>query len=135
MTNDAQSAVQTAVYGALVANAGVTALIGSRVYDHVPADAAFPYVVIGETEAEPFDDKTKSGMVQAFGVHTWSRARGAKEAKDVMAAVSAALHRAGLTVTGHELAWIRFTESELMLEDDGLTRHGVQTFEIATQAA
>ncbi len=135
MTADAQSGVQAAVYGALVADVGVSAFVGARVYDHVPADVVFPYVVIGETEAAPFDDKTKSGMLQEFGVHTWSRARGATEAKDIMAAVSAALHRVGLSVAGHELAWIRFTESELKLEDDGLTRHGMQTFEVATQAA
>ena len=135
MTGDAQAAVQSAVYGVLVADAGVTALVGARVYDHVPSNAVFPYLSIGEAEAEPFDDKTKSGMMQALEIHTWSRARGATETKDVMAAVAAALHRAGLTVTGHELAWIRFTKSEVMLEDDGLTRHGVQTFEVATQAA
>jgi len=135
MAGDAQAAVQSAVHGALVGDAGVAALVGARVFDHVPADAVFPYLVIGETSGVPFDDKVKSGMVQALGVHTWSRARGATEAKEIMAAVAAALHRAGLTVAGHELAWIRFTESELKLEDDGLTRHGVQTFEVATQAA
>jgi len=135
MTGDAQAAVQSAVHGALVGDAGVAALVGARVFDHVPADSVFPYLVIGETSGVPFDDKLKGGMMQALRVHTWSRARGATEAKEIMGAVAAALHWAGLTVTGHELAWIRFTKSELMLDADGLTRHGVQTFEVATQVA
>ncbi len=36
-------ALQKAVYAAFVADAGVGALIGDRIYDGAPRDAVFPY--------------------------------------------------------------------------------------------
>ncbi len=46
-------ALQKAVYAALVADDGVGALIGDRIYDGAPRDAVFPYVTIGRTTESP----------------------------------------------------------------------------------
>lgn len=40
--------LQQAILNALLDDPAITALVGTRVFDHVPADAAFPYIAIGD---------------------------------------------------------------------------------------
>lgn len=40
--------LQKAIFEALSASQPVTDAVGDRIYDHVPEDARFPYVVIGD---------------------------------------------------------------------------------------
>ena len=116
----------------------------ARVFDQVPQDTwrrpaaggGFPpYVVIGLATVRDFDTKTEDGCDQALLIHTWSRYRGFKEAKQIMAAVVDALDRQGLAIAGHALVQLRFEFSDSFLEEDGLTRHGVQRFRVLTEAA
>ena len=136
MTADSQWPLQQAVYATLTDDAALQALIGNpaRVFDHVPQDSAFPYVVVGEATSGPFDTKTEDGLEQTLTIHTWSRYRGLKETKDIMAAVMGALDDQALAVNGHDLVLLRFTFGATFLDPDGLTRHGVQRFRAVTQA-
>jgi Protein of unknown function (DUF3168) len=137
MSADSQWALQTAIFTALSADAGVKALIGdpARIFDHVPPESVFPYLVIGEATSTPFDAKTQDGMEQTLTLHAWSRYRGLKEIKDIMAAVSNALDQQALNLTGHTLVLLRFDFGATFLDSDGLTRHGVQRFGAITQAS
>lgn len=137
MSADSQWPLQTAVFSRLTADTAVQALLGNpaRVFDHVPQASLFPYVVIGETSAQAFDTKTEAGLEQRLLVHTWSRYRGLKETKEIMAAVSGALDQAALNVGGHALVLLRFEFATTMVDPDGLTRHGAQRFRALTQVA
>lgn len=137
MTADAQWTLQQAVYAALRADPALKGLLGdpARVYDHVPADSTFPYLVLGEATTLPFDAKTEDGMEQTLTLHAWSRARGLKETKDIMAAATAALDSQALGLSGHTLILLRFEFAATFMESDGLTRHGVQRFRAITQAS
>lgn len=136
MTADSQWAVQQAVHAKLVGDAALQALLGNppRVFDHVPAATLFPYVVIGEAHGTPFDSKTEDGFDQTLTLHTWSRYRGLKETKEVMAGLVAALDGGDLPVAGHRFVLLRFVFATTMLDSDGLTRHGVQRFRVISQA-
>ena len=136
MTADSQLETQASVVAALKAAPGLTGQLGQgaeSVFDHVPEDAGFPFVSVGESTARPFDCKSGDGMEQQVAIHTWSRQRGLKEAKSIMAAVVAALDRQSLAISGHALVDIRFLFSDCRLDPDGLTRHGVQRFLVLTQ--
>ena len=41
--------LQKAVFEALAGDAALAALIGTRIFDHAPANVAFPYVTFGRT--------------------------------------------------------------------------------------
>ncbi len=135
MSADSQWPLQQAVYGALTGDAAIQAFLGNptRVFDHVPQGSAFPFLVIGEVSATPFDTKTESGLDQSLTLHTWSRYRGLKEIKTVMAAVADVLDGQSLAVSGHTLVLLRFEFASTVVDDDGLTRHGVQRFRALTQ--
>ncbi len=136
MTSDSQWPLHVAVHSALTGDAALQGFLGNpaRVYDHVPQDSTFPYLVTGEAQVGPFDTKTEAGMEQRLTIHTWSRYRGLKETKQIMAAVTAALDGQNLAVSGHALILLRHESSATFLDPDGLTRHGVQRFRAVTQA-
>ncbi len=136
MTADSQWPLQQAVYAALVADAAVGALIADRIYSLVvPQNAAFPYVVIGETSSSEWDTKDTDGMEQRVTIHTWSRYRGASEALRIMGALVDALDSVALAVASHTLVDLRFDNAIGPLQDpDGNTMHGVSRFDAFTQA-
>ena len=135
--NSAFFAVQDALYTALTADAGVQALLGSpaRVYDHVPPDAAFPFLTMGAMQAEAFDTADHDGVAQRVTLRAWSRMRGRKEIKAIMDAVYARLHGGTLAISGRKLVLCRFMAAEAALDDDGLTYHGMAQYQIITRSA
>ena len=137
MAKDSQFAVQTAVYDALRADSSLKSLISDpvRVYDHTPQNSVAPYIVIGETRGLPFDTKDTDGMDQSLMIHVWSEYRGLKETKQIQAAIMDAIDQVSLSITGHSQALLRFEFSDVFLDADGLTRHGVQRFRIVTEGA
>lgn len=134
MSGDSQWAVQQAIFTALGASAALKALIGDpvRLYDHVPDTPVFPYVVLGESFSGQWDTKSFDGMDQDVVLHTWSRYRGRKEAKQIQGAIHDALNKQTLTVTGHSCVLCQFTFGQVFDDPDGLTRHGVQRFRVLT---
>lgn len=128
--------LQKAVYAALSGNAPLTAIIGSgRVFDSIPDRQAFPYVQIGDAQLLPFDSHNQDGVEGTFTVHSWSRntvggARGRAECQSMMGAVYEAFQDINLSVTGYRVIVLKFDFSDVLVDPDGLTYHGVTRFKI-----
>jgi hypothetical protein len=133
---DALLNVQEAVLGALATSAEVQAVLGStpRLYDHVPPNATFPYVVYGPSHVVPYDTKTEVGFEQVITLNIWSRYRGGKETRDVFQALYDTLHRANLSVLGEVFLSCEFHSADFSLDADGLTYHAAARFSIVTQS-
>ncbi len=134
MANFSHYSLQHAVYQQLSADSQLLTLVNA-VYDRPPQGSAFPYITIGESKISDWSTKTTTGTEQVFAVHAWSRNGGRKEAATIMERVYMLLHQAGLTVTGQVLVSLRFVSSEIMLENDGFTYHGVMEFRALLQSA
>lgn len=134
MVPDASLALQGAVFAALAADDALQSLCSGRIHDRRPETKAFPHVVIGE--ADCFDDGTKSGdgQVHSLTIHAWSRYRGRAEAKRILAAIAAALHRRPLALGGG-LRWVnaRVTYTGVLDDPDGVTTHGVLRLRVVTE--
>lgn len=102
--------------------------LSTPVYDNVPKNASFPYVVIGEDTHVPFDTDDSLGSESTVTIHVWSRYRGKKEAKQIQGEIYDALTRQELELDGYDLITIEFEYSDVLLDPDGITRHGVQRF-------
>lgn len=129
-------AVQDALYEALRADAGVQALLGdpARLYDHVPPDAAFPFVTLGDMQAETFDTSDHDGIMQRVTLHVWSRQRGRQECKVILEALHDRLHHRTLSITGRQHVLTRFMAAETLLDDDGLTYHALAQYRVITRS-
>lgn len=127
-------ALQQSVFAALSADTALTALLGAgRVYDDVPQGSALPYLTLGQSTARDWSTATDSGTEHSFTVHAWSKARGKKEAHEILAAVRAALHDQPLTLTGHRLINLRHESTDIRRDPDGETIHGTARFRAVTE--
>ena len=122
-----QFSVQKAIYAVLVgAN-----ICDGRVYDHVPQEATFPFVRIGEMTATTADVIGNNGAVEFIDLHTWARdQRGQKETKEIMAAMHDALHTQQFAIAGKQFALAEVIGQRTLLDPDGVTYHGVLTVRI-----
>lgn len=121
--------LQTAVYDRLTSASALMALI-TGIHDHVPQGEEYPYVVIGEDLATNADTDDTLDSDHVVTVHTWSRYRGQKETKEIQQQIYSALHRKPLAVGNAVFVDCVQESQETFLDDDGLTRHGVQAFRV-----
>lgn len=127
-------ALRAAVHAALSADAPLSALLGGpRIHDVPPADAAFPFVALGEAVVADWSTATEAGSEHALTLHAFSRSGGRAEAFAIAAAVQEALHDAPLALAGHRLANLRATTAEVRRDADGLTFHAMVRFRAVTE--
>tara|TARA_R110000824_G_scaffold69136_6_gene178083 strand:+ start:266 stop:667 length:402 start_codon:yes stop_codon:yes gene_type:complete len=120
-------AIQEALYSRLNGDSTLGSLV-TGVYDAVPDDVSMPICVIGPSTST--DDATKGldARDYIFNVDVWSSYRGLKETKNIVKQVYSLLHQYALSVTGASLVTLRCEFTTELLEDNGVTRHGVMRF-------
>lgn len=130
--SDGSSELQAALYDALATSS--PAIAGGRIHDDVPEDVVFPYVQIGASDADLDDVDCSEGLDENITLHVWSRYRGMKEAKDIIAQIRTVLNAVSLTVSGRASAhsWVR--QSRVVLDPDGVTRHGIVSVRVVHHA-
>lgn len=124
-------ALQAAIHTALTSD---TALMGmvSGIYDHVPAKTEHPYVTVGNMRVS--DMSAGAVLLRAeLALHTYSRARGRKEASDIMGELHRLLQAMTVPAMGYSIVSTRHVSSEIVLERDGLTYQGRMRFEVVLQ--
>lgn len=115
--------------------AAIDAALDTPVLDDVPDDTVAPYTRIGETTEVDWDTDDSIGREVTCTIHSWSTFRGFKEVKNMMDAIKVALHEQNLSVFGQKVVMVTMEFAEVMLESDGLTRHGVQRFRILMEGS
>ena len=128
---DAQGGVFTRLAG-VAALTSLLAAGANSILDHVPAGTVFPYVVLGEASSTPVDSQRTSGNDVTVTIHTYSRGFGMKQAKQIMLAIYDALHNVAFAVPNQTLVLCQCLDAHTLLEGDGLTRHGIQRFQLIT---
>lgn len=127
-------ALQRAVYAALAADPVVTALLGAdKIFDDVPREAEFPYVVFGPGLERDWGAGASPGHEHVLVLHVWSRLSGRRQTLEVMDAVRSALHDRHLPLEGHRLINLRHEMSEARRDDDGETYQGIVRFRAVTE--
>jgi len=131
-------AVQTVIYNALIGHAPLMLLVNG-VYDSVPQDEEFPYVTIGEAIHSEDDTTGTIGHAVSALINCWTRftptegSRGRLKTKQIQGEIFSALHRQNFSVAGYDVIDVAFEQSQSFVDQDGLTRHGVQNFRVIIQ--
>jgi len=117
-----QLPLQKAVFDRLVAQ-----LAPTPVYDDVPEESAFPYVVIGEDTGSDWFSSTWGGREVTLTIHVWSQYRGMKELKTIMEKVVRNLTNwtPDLSADNFAVALLIPEFEDQFKEGEGITRHGV----------
>lgn len=145
----AELAIQKAIYARLRSDSTLRGLLaedlyegsptGAAVYDHVPQpdeaedESLFPYVVIGDHTAIPFDTDDVNGQETTITLHVWDRRAGRARAKEIVVAIYASLHNAALSVEGQSTVFCYWEFGESIPDPDFMTQHEATRFRIVTQ--
>lgn len=126
--------LQKAVLARLSQDTALTALIGpGRIFDAVPYNQPFPFVVVGEITSADWSTGSEHGLEHSLVLHVWSRSGGKKQTFEAASAVYDALHEATLALAGHSLVNLRHQSTDVRRDADGETYHGVMRFRAVTE--
>ena len=117
------AALQAAVYAHLLADSGLTALVGTAIYDAAPpGGVAGLYVSLGPEQVRDGSDYGGGGAVHEFTVSVVTDAAGFQSAKDAAAAVSDALIGAPLVLARGRLVGLSFMRARAVRSTSGAQR-------------
>jgi hypothetical protein len=133
MTANASFALQSAVFAALSGDATMQSLIDTRLYDAVPRNPVFPYVVLGDDKETNAGTATEEGSEHIFTIAAWSRHGGHAESKSIADAIRFRLNNATLSLDGHALVDLRFLDCEYARDSDGHTYSATLRFRAVTE--
>lgn len=123
MSYGVAAALQAAVWARLSGDPGVTALVGTAVYDALPpGPVPQTWVAIGPEEVRDRSDRSGAGAEHEFTVSVVSAEAGFQTAKAVAGAVTDALNGADLTLTRGRLVGLWFHRARARRQDDGAVR-------------
>ena len=124
--------IQKAVYTTLANDTAIKKKV-KGVYDDVPQDEKYPYIVIGDDTINKWDTDTELGLNTTLTIHAWSRKAGKKEIKEVMGLIYNALHRAEININNMNLVTCECEFMETFTDSDRITRRGVQRYRIIVE--
>lgn len=111
--------------------AAIDGLVTCEVYDAVPQDAAYPYVLI-DTDTVTNEDFTNLRMERRFVyLSIWSRAYGSAEVRGIIDQLDA-INETPLTLDVGQCASLRVERTHVNREPDNLTYMGSVTLRILT---
>lgn len=121
------SALQKAIFDILIADPGVSAIVGDRVYDAMPSDGEYPSVSFGPSDIVPADEECITSSVETIQLDCWSQDQGRlNPCKDLVAAVKAALHDVPFEMVEPYARMTGYMQlAQTFLDPDGKTAHGV----------
>jgi hypothetical protein len=115
MTYAVSYALQQAVYAVLSNDAGVTALVGTDVFDAPPAGVVpTTYVLLGSEVVRDQSSKTSDAALLDFEINVVSDAAGFSAAKQVAVAVCDALVDLDVPLSRGDLIWLLFRSARAL---------------------
>ncbi|MGV6839070.1 MAG: DUF3168 domain-containing protein [Planktomarina sp.] len=134
MTYALSSALQSAVYQCLINDAAVAALVGTDIFDALPAGAVpQTYVSLGPEDAVDASDKDAGGARHSFTISVVTDTSGFQTAKDIGGAVCDALLSTPLTLTRGYVVGLWFDKAKAKRSDNGTSRRIDLTFRARVQ--
>lgn len=127
--------IQKAIFARLNGSAALRTALGIAspkpiVFDCVPQEQAFPFVVFSPQDVKDWDSHTFDGFESEVQIHTWVRSFGRAGAWNIMKEVYGLLHGYDLPVTGFSTVVCRCVFQTVLVEPDNVTYHGVQKIHI-----
>ena len=123
--------LQTILYSTLNGDSTLDGIIGdNKIFDNVPQDTAYPYVVIGNINAINRGTKSLDGNEYNVDIDVWSEYRGKKEISEAMERIYELLHDTTYSVSGANMVISQVRNTITLVENNGITRHGVLTLSV-----
>ncbi len=109
------NALQQVIYGRLAGDATLNNMAG--IYDYVPEDAAFPFIVINTANFRDISARLTPLTESLLDIHAFSRSEGKAEVQAILLRVYELLQ------DYPDVTNLKCTGGEVTLEGDGVTYH------------
>lgn len=128
---DGRLELQKDIYGQLVADATLMGKI-QGVFDFVSDNQTYPFIQIGEIDFEDWSTHTFDGFSATIAVHLWHRpgSRGRAPLHGIMDDVYRILNKNLFSIPSFTVVSMRFVSSQIIVEPDAVTYHGITRFRI-----
>ena len=123
--------LQTILYSTLNGDSTLDGIVGNnKIFDNVPQDTTYPYVVLGNITALNRGTKTLDGNDYVLDIDVWSTYRGKKEISEAMERIYELLHDTTYSVSGADMVVSQVRNTITLVENNGITRHGVLSLSV-----
>ena len=123
--------LQTILYSTLNGDSTLDGIVGNnKIFDNVPQDTTYPYVVLGNLTALNRGTKTLDGNDYVLDIDVWSTYRGKKEISEAMERIYELLHDTTYSVSGADMVVSQVRNTITLVENNGITRHGVLSLSV-----
>lgn len=131
MMSDNRLELQKDIYAQLTGDATLMAKV-TGVYDFVPDNKAYPFIQIGEVDFQDWSTHTFDGFEGTITIHLWHRpsSRGRAPLHDIMNDIYRILNKNLFSIPDATVVSMRFLNSQILVEQDAVTYHGVTRFRI-----
>ncbi len=115
MAENAQWALQSALFGALNTDPALMALFGNplRLYDDVPEQPQFPFITFDRAIMRQINADVEGAFEHQMTIKLWSEYGGRREALEGLSALRNAIETSTLILNGHTLISIRITFADV----------------------
>jgi len=118
--------LQSIIYSTLNGDSTLDGIVGNnKIFDNVPQDTSYPYVIISNETATNTGTKSLDGNEYSIDLEVYSQYRGKKEIKEIMERIYNLFHDQNFTVSGADMVVSQVRNVITLVESDGITRHGV----------
>lgn len=115
-----------AVYVALDATTGLTGIISESLSNADP----FPKIWLEDGGADDWSNKDDNGLEAFVNLHIGSQKEGTKEIRGLMDKCHSALHNVDLVLANGQSVLCQFVRHDVVIDSDGITRHGIMRFKL-----
>jgi hypothetical protein len=137
--------VQKEIYLLLIHDSEIIDLLGGdsdedstsdKVFDFVPDNTNYPYITLQILPWLPRDNATHDGLACEFQINTWyapkglNSRRGNRPVQDIQERIDQLLHNTNLCVDGWNSLQLRRSFIDIQTQDDNVTKHGIQRFNL-----
>ena len=123
--------LQTILYSTLNGDSTLDGIVGdNKIFDNVPQDTSYPYVVIGNINVANRGTKSLDGNEYSVDIDVWSTYRGKKEISQAMERIYELFHDTSYSVSGADVVVRPVRSTITLVENDGITRHGVLSLSV-----
>jgi len=127
-------ALQRSIFQALASSPELTSLLGGKhIYSNPPPAAKFPFITLGQTVNLDWSTGTEDRTEHSLTLHMWSRADNVAEVHEIIEVIRAVLHDQPLTLDDHYLVNLRHEFTEVRIDPDGETLHGIVRYRVVTE--
>jgi len=122
-------ALQAALYDQLSEDTALTIKV-KGIYDYVPENTKYPYVVIGDPTVSPFATKTSHGEEILVNLHSYSDYKGKSETYGILNLMIQAITKTDLQLEGFTFIRLELEGMNVITDIDGKTKHGIARFKV-----